>query len=568
GGVLIQTLLTKRYFGPYLDKIALVLSLATPHSYPDKLIKAIIYDWKSFDYHRQNHIQFQLARANQLDSLNMVSIGGSFNDHIIRPDLIELNTNHYFDRSISTTAIPDVWISTDHLCIVWCNQLVIKLNQMFFDLTEPESLVFKQSSDERQKIIDFHLVNKYLAGEYPRYLIPTRINFSGPIEWKELEERFTRIHFPKQVIRQINYLIRLNPKESIVVCIEGRLQFDMITACSIHQSSIDHYNNKEWYDDQIYSTNLINQMRSVPNSNVKLEQNIGYFSADELLNSNYTHLIIHLRSSQSPYTIIVDRFTTILRHRTINLPNFFETLFGLFESKLIFSKLISQQQLFFRLSLYNFDFIWNSFWATILTTSCYHSNSSFSGFLYIDYHQNQAKMNEFQWPLKPIKGNKLEFKLTRHKTSKRGNFFHKDQTVDEKIDLMLFLEPNCGFDFLIKFSLINAISQLLRHYFSLLIPMISSTLILLLCIQFSNVCYKKNTIPIESRRYRNRFKIYHHLDETCPESDHLQSRSIVFLKASDIMINHHYFLFCAIIIISMAMFSLWIIQQYVCLLII
>lgn len=68
---------------------------------------------------------------------------------------------------------------------------------MFFDLTEPESLVFKQSSDERQKIIDFHLVNKYLAGEYPRYLIPTRINFSGPIEWKELEERFTRIHFPK-----------------------------------------------------------------------------------------------------------------------------------------------------------------------------------------------------------------------------------------------------------------------------------------------------------------------------------------------------------------------------------
>ncbi|CAF4389430.1 unnamed protein product, partial [Rotaria sordida] len=48
-------------------------------------------------------------------------------DHLVRSDLCSLNGLTDESRSIDvlTSAVPHVWTSTDHRCIVWCRQLVL-----------------------------------------------------------------------------------------------------------------------------------------------------------------------------------------------------------------------------------------------------------------------------------------------------------------------------------------------------------------------------------------------------------------------------------------------------------
>lgn len=49
--------------------------------------------------------------------------------------------------------------------------------------------------------------------------------------------------FPIQIIRPINYLIRLNERESIVIYIEGIIKYDTISVCNYGPSN----NNLSWY---------------------------------------------------------------------------------------------------------------------------------------------------------------------------------------------------------------------------------------------------------------------------------------------------------------------------------
>ena len=65
-------------------------------------------------YNQINNV-FSRTRQNELNNINFVSIGGSYQDKIIRPDLISLNTNSKYDRVILTTAINDVSIQKSFL---------------------------------------------------------------------------------------------------------------------------------------------------------------------------------------------------------------------------------------------------------------------------------------------------------------------------------------------------------------------------------------------------------------------------------------------------------------------
>lgn len=58
--------------------------------------------------YKQTNFDMEQYRNNTLSHINFVSIGGSFQDNIIRSDLIEFNSSYKYDRSLLTTAIPDV----------------------------------------------------------------------------------------------------------------------------------------------------------------------------------------------------------------------------------------------------------------------------------------------------------------------------------------------------------------------------------------------------------------------------------------------------------------------------
>lgn len=68
---------------------------------------------------------------------------------------------------------------------------------MFFDLINPDTLVFINDVEKKQKIIDYHLMERNLKRDYPYYNIPNITRYSGKLEWIELGERLTRLTFSR-----------------------------------------------------------------------------------------------------------------------------------------------------------------------------------------------------------------------------------------------------------------------------------------------------------------------------------------------------------------------------------
>lgn len=200
GGILIKSLLTEKYFRDYLPHIALVVTLATPHKHT-----AIPYDNRVAQFYRESNQLFQAHRTTELADINVLSIGGSTADKIIRSDLIDLNSEYQYDLSILTTAINDVWAPADHLSIVWCRQLTVKLNQILFDLIDPKQRVFWNSSQRRQEVIDYHVRRRHFGRIFPSSPINEKINFLENNQWIEHNERLVRLNISKVSFVYISY---------------------------------------------------------------------------------------------------------------------------------------------------------------------------------------------------------------------------------------------------------------------------------------------------------------------------------------------------------------------------
>lgn len=79
-------------------------------------------------------------------------------DTQVRSDLIVHPTSNL---SLISTSAQDVWVSADHLCIVWCKQLVMSINRILFDLINPNTGQLTFDKDFRQKVRnnDYHASN-------------------------------------------------------------------------------------------------------------------------------------------------------------------------------------------------------------------------------------------------------------------------------------------------------------------------------------------------------------------------------------------------------------------------
>lgn len=85
-----------------------------------------------FDYTFATYYYNLEKKVNQIKDagITVVSIAGGPRDIVVPANQAIDPTA---DINILTTSIPDVWKSTDHLCILWCKQLVLSIVRFLFD---------------------------------------------------------------------------------------------------------------------------------------------------------------------------------------------------------------------------------------------------------------------------------------------------------------------------------------------------------------------------------------------------------------------------------------------------
>lgn len=118
----------------------ILITLATPH------IPTIVFD-RTFANYYQNleNLMPQLKSAD----VTIISIGGGPRDSLVTA---AQTIDSRADMNLLSNSIPDVWRSTDHLCILWCKQLVLSIVRALFDCVDIKARPPMITSDSEQKL--------------------------------------------------------------------------------------------------------------------------------------------------------------------------------------------------------------------------------------------------------------------------------------------------------------------------------------------------------------------------------------------------------------------------------
>uniref|UniRef100_A0A2C9LNI1 GPI inositol-deacylase n=1 Tax=Biomphalaria glabrata TaxID=6526 RepID=A0A2C9LNI1_BIOGL len=114
GGLIARALFTLPGFDHSL--VNTIITQATPHQRPVAAIDADLHHfYKTVNTYWRDHA------ATSLRHVTVVSTGGAYRDIQVRYGLTVLDGIVAPDRavSVSTSAVPKAWVSTDHLCSVW-----------------------------------------------------------------------------------------------------------------------------------------------------------------------------------------------------------------------------------------------------------------------------------------------------------------------------------------------------------------------------------------------------------------------------------------------------------------
>lgn len=178
GGVVARALFTLPKFNTNL--VRLIITQASPHMAP-----VLGLDPFLLDFYRT--VRQKWLSSEKLKDVTVLSVGGGYRDFQVRSGLTSLPCSSDDPNKISlvVTAVPRTWVSTDHLSIVWCKELVLATVRAFFDLLDPTTRQFIEDPERKMAVLNHHFIRHPVSpvGETQR----TTVSFLEVSEaWSEV----------------------------------------------------------------------------------------------------------------------------------------------------------------------------------------------------------------------------------------------------------------------------------------------------------------------------------------------------------------------------------------------
>ena len=161
GGVVARGLFTLQDFDK--NSVSTIIALASPNLKPPVMV-----DQEMLQYYSSLNALWNSLNRTEIESmmhLVFVSIGGGSRDIQVHSNLIPLGDSFLASQSFSVivSAIPKVWLSTDHRCIVWCKQLVLAIVRALIDLVDDSKYKVVDNATERLDVLRYHLFSSFSA---------------------------------------------------------------------------------------------------------------------------------------------------------------------------------------------------------------------------------------------------------------------------------------------------------------------------------------------------------------------------------------------------------------------
>ncbi|KAF9103918.1 GPI inositol deacylase [Mortierella sp. AM989] len=158
GGIVARTLFTMSNYQP--GSVKAILTAATPH-----LVPPVTLDFEISNIY--DRIESFWSRGFQgpdapLSNVSLVSVAGGNLDIIVNGESGNIHNivpqSHGF--TVFTSSIPHAWVGSDHVAILWCNQIAIALGKTLIDIVDASYPEQVKPLEERMKIFR----NRLLTG--------------------------------------------------------------------------------------------------------------------------------------------------------------------------------------------------------------------------------------------------------------------------------------------------------------------------------------------------------------------------------------------------------------------
>lgn len=544
GGVIARSLLAHPDFDA--SRVDVLVTLAAPHRQP---VVALDHEITHF-YESVNSFWNKFSDHSSFRQLTQLAIGGGFNDILVRSDLTSLpERENTGDISVVSTAIPDVWLPLDHLCIVWCRQFMIKLNRILFDIIE--DIAAKRGlvdMEVRQNIVDYHFNQRTRGKTYPNYAIPRSLVFpTGIGAWTEMVRRSQRLSKPT-ILEPLFVLIRLVPKTTVVVILDGDVKMDWISACNVSGVIKRSNLNMKYCESGLNLSPHVkilpggleqvkdakNRDKSQPRPGSKTGQTAGLVagqvkrlfkqSADGLISQGFSHLNVWLTPTGSGVSLTTERYASGKRNKAILLPSIFQSLTMIFSYATILNIPVTEESSYYNLSMVGLEQVWHTYTVRVDTVTCYSTAVSSSNGL-IHFHVPWSR-EDIYTKVTNEKGSRSEAVLAVNSPKPRPE-------DDRDVRVHLVLDPDCGYVVNIRLSVVRMLGQLVRYYSLTIVQF----MIALLLAALSNQMFLKKTNEVLEQNGGKRLN--GHTEEPHTGSNHV-SRSLSELLRTSMYKNSLY----------------------------
>ncbi|KAF9424109.1 hypothetical protein HW555_000818 [Spodoptera exigua] len=452
GGLIAKRLLA---YPSTFNATSLAITLAAPLEAP-----VVNVDVAMDDYYMLMDLEWKLNINSQLhvkENKMLLSFGNGPRD-VLMPSGLTTSNDSYINAL--TTAIPGVWTSPDHVCIVWCKQLVMVINRYLFSIVDPQT----EQLSEDQQVLKLQ-ARRYFQANRSMILSPDipRANMTMVADafWYEDNRRIYQIARPQ--IEKMTYLmIRLVafPQNRFVAIEAVNLEDkEWIFGCNAKYT----YFSYRYCKNAISLSELSRWTGAAADFGKRKLATINLHKIKEAY-PDWTHVIVKVSPTRKPIVLNVDINDHASREIKVDLPSEFS--FG----KFVVVKETEPESLYYELVLKNFNLIHQAYLLHVEpTASCKATQYHVSAELHVPWAPNHETYHYFT----QMKQSPMKLRLYRSSPNATQGLH-----TTEHVKVTLLLDPQCTYTISISTSWYLRLAQLARNYSPVLVPYAAAVLLL------------------------------------------------------------------------------------------
>ncbi|ESN91714.1 hypothetical protein HELRODRAFT_189781 [Helobdella robusta] len=245
------------------DKVPVIITQASPHQMP-----VLLVDEEMKRFHQSLYYP---TTTENMPNVTLVSTGGGSRDFLVRMaatrpgklfgNIISTSVSaalvavftfsifNYFsgvgflEREINTVSMPKAWVSTDHLCHVWCKQVVMATVRAMYDCVDESTKQITKSPPLRHEVLKYHFVEnrgpKHYTTSFPSNFKLNKLS----IEWKEVNMPW-KFYGSVEKSMHAAFNVKTLVYDGKIIAVSNLEFVDWVGACSVNCDEMISFKSK------------------------------------------------------------------------------------------------------------------------------------------------------------------------------------------------------------------------------------------------------------------------------------------------------------------------------------